>query len=86
MRYKIEEGVYNCWTIKILCSDAHGNVCREKLLIFTDNPPKESLIWPPEELLAMQECFEWFAKDNGNNDAANCLSAFWETIERNASM
>ena len=40
--YKVEEGVYSCQTIKVSCSDADSNVCKEELSIFTDNSPKAS--------------------------------------------
>ena len=70
MRFEIEEGVVNCKTIKVSCSDADDNVCKEELPLFTNNSPEELLIQLLEEILAMQERFEWFVDDgDGNNDA-----------------
>ena len=72
MRFEIEEGVVDCKTIKVSCSDADGNVCKEELPIFTNNSPKESLIQLLEESLAMTERFEWFVDDSdGDNNANN---------------
>ena len=35
MRFDIEEGVTDCKTIKVLCSNADGNVCKEELPILS---------------------------------------------------
>ena len=67
MRFEIEEGVTDCKTIKVSCSDADGNVCKKELPIFTNNSPSEALIQLLEEILAMQERFGWFV-EGGVND------------------
>ena len=41
MRFEIKEGVMDCMTIKVSCSDADGNVFKEELTICTNNLPKE---------------------------------------------
>ena len=53
MRFKIEEGVVNCRAIKVTCSDANGNVCKNELPIFTDKLSKDSFIQLPEEILGI---------------------------------
>ena len=58
MRFEIEEGVVDCKTIKVLCKDANGNICKEKLPIFTDALPKETLAQLLEEILTLHERFE----------------------------
>ena len=81
MRFEIEEGVVDCKTIKVSCSDADGNVCKEELPIFTNNSPKETLIQLLEEILAMAERFEWFVDDgDGNNNANNKKRLIFSTL------
>ena len=73
MCFDIEEGVANFKTIKVLCEDADGNVCKEELPIFTDHSPKETLVLLLEEIITMQERFEWFSDDNNNADSKKKL-------------
>ena len=73
MRFDIKEGVANCKTIKVLCEDADGNVCKEELPIFTDHSPKETLVLLLEESITTQEHFEWFRDGNDNADSKKKL-------------
>ena len=41
---------------------------KEKLPIFTNNSPSESLTQLLEEILSMQESFEWFVEGDVDND------------------
>ena len=60
MCFNIEEGKTDCKTIKVS---------------FTNKSPSEhthtSLIQLLEDILAMQECFEWFVKCGVNGDDAD---------------
>ena len=71
MRFELEEGAVDCKTIKVSCEDADGNVCKEELPIFADTFPKDTLIQLIEEILTMQERFEWFSEDGNGNTNAN---------------
>ena len=53
MRLGIEEGVVNRKTIKVLCKDAGGNVCKKELSIYTDQLPKETLVELLEESIQL---------------------------------
>ena len=61
MHFEIKEGLVNCKMIKVSRSDAADNVCKEELLTFTNNLPKETLFWPLKEVVVMQErvIFSW---------------------------
>ena len=43
MPFQIEEGVTGCKTIKVSCSNANENVCKDEIQIFTYNSPKKYL-------------------------------------------
>ena len=69
MHFEVKEGVVDCKMTKISRSDANSKVWKEELPIFAENLPGETLIQLIKEILAMQEHFECFAMDGGNNDA-----------------
>ena len=73
MRLEIEEGAIDYKTIKVSCEDADGNVCKEELPIFTNHSPKETLVALLEEIIAMQERFEWFSDGNDNAESKKKL-------------
>ena len=77
MRFKIEEGVVDCKTIKVSCSDADGNLCKEELPIFTNNSPKETLILLLKESLVMAERFEWFNNDDNFSRVMTQVRSPW---------
>ena len=71
MCFEFKEGVTDCKTIKVSCSDADGNLWKEELPIFTNNSLSKALIRLLEEILAMQEHFEWFVESGVDNDDAD---------------
>ena len=79
MGFVVKKGVVDCRTIKVSCSDADGNVCKEELPIFSNKAPKALAIQLIEEILVMQERFEWF---DGNNNAGNKAKLIFQHFGR----
>ena len=83
MRFEIKEGVTDCKTIKVSCSDADDNVCKEEVPTFNNNSPGETLIHLLEEILGMQERFGWFVEGGVNDDdAANTKKLIFQHFGR----
>ena len=68
MTCSVAEGVEDCKTIKLTAKDADGNVCKEKLPVFTNNSPAENLLVLLEEMKAIEGGYRWFATAEGNQN------------------
>ena len=81
MGFVVKKGVVDCRTIKVSCTDADDNVCKEELPIYGDNVPKEIAIQLLEESLVMAERFEWFDGDDAGNKAKLIFQHFGRALK-----
>ena len=83
MRFEIKEGAVDCKTIKVLCDDADGNVCKRNCQLLSIPRPERLSSSSSKKFWQCKRDFEWFAADDdGNNNADNKKTLIFQHVGR----